>query len=1097
MAIPSTRTILPRLRVYRANGTDFINLTSHLLRANINLGDVSGVGTGSSGVDSGVRQAKFTLQNDDDNSLHPKVSSTYNTPVLLFPNRRITYEVSRDGGSTYDLLFDGLLGDGIDSSFGKIELQCRDHSKRLQDAFIKPAFSGEPQVFGTAGGQAAQTVIQNIINANVTSPPTVSTPVAPGFNVLEYQLEYQTVWSAIQQVAMQIGWFIAYQRVGGSFVLRFIEPPRSKTTPDETLSWTSDFYKQDLSTHDHDIRNVVEIRFRDVDGLKTSVTATDSASVASFGERYMLIEEGDTSFIKTTTDATRMANAALADLSQLSGATRVEMPYYPLELFDLVQITYPKLSNTNDKYAVESIQHEFVFGEQPRFRTTFVGTERVIGGRDVWLKIEKRPGTDPNDPDGKPGTTSGRPKAPTNVIATPGQGLTVIVTWDEVKDLRVNEYEVWRKVGNTPSDPTGAIKLGDEQGGRFVDTTGVVGTQYTYFVKAVNFSNLDSEFSVGDEATFPSVAVSSGSPTSFLTAGATLVVASTTTMTDTQGVTHALINLTLDAVPVDVNRAYVQIRHRRSGQTTWQLDDQREIASGGPNTITIDDLIPGELYTFQASPVSFYGIYGVGVEVDQVVASDTTIPDDPASVTATPIINGGVIRWTNPTDLDYAFTEVYADTSGAGFTPGAGNYKGKSASSIFTLVNLVGGTLYYVKLRHIDESGNASAYVSTSFTARKVDNGDIDQTPPDSLAAATLTNPANGVYQDAAGNWFAEMGFSVTGIPADDKRAFILVRYRRATTDAWTNEQQLYTASGSTTFDISGLITGVLYNFQLVPISHFGIAGTPEVASFTAPADTAAPATPTGFILNTGIKSLTARWTLPTELDYSLTELELDDNTGFTSPVSHNGYGSSLSVTLPSPAFVVNTTYYARIRHRDYSGNWSAWAGFQSFTPGQIGVTEVTFQTLESATFYTFTSTQVVSTTSSSTVNLLTVNIPVDVPTGKTGTLEIHVSFGSNLLRDNSGGIPRLSGEFYLNVDGNDSLFGTIRNIEVDSTTVINIVGVGAFYRARVPVHTLYRKTGLAVGAYNVPVILRGSVGSADTIEAVNLTLMATVFYGQ
>ena len=234
------------------------------------------------------------------------------------------------------------LGDNI-STTGFCE--CRDLAKVLQDTYIE-----KHQTYGSEDGVPAESVIQKILDDNDTGV-TLYCPESPGFLILPYELDYQSVWDAINQIANQIGWFIGYRLVEGEFRLILMEPPRAKSTVDMLLDYRDDFYLQELEIGDGDVRNVVIVTYRDNETKsRETIKVKDQSSIDAFGRRAMSIEEADTSLINSLLEAERFANAALSDLRDLSATSKIEMPLLPqMDVFVGLGI-YNKLVNPSTSF---------------------------------------------------------------------------------------------------------------------------------------------------------------------------------------------------------------------------------------------------------------------------------------------------------------------------------------------------------------------------------------------------------------------------------------------------------------------------------------------------------------------------------------------------------------------------------------------------------------------------------------------------------------------------------------------------------------------------------------------------------------------------
>ena len=402
--IPHDRQIHTRLSIGRTDGVTWADLTDCLARATVELGDVSGLGAEGTGGDMPVRRMTMTLRNDGA-PLSPHIqASSWNQfgggySPLLWPMREVMLDVAATTPGVAPVsgdwvrLFHGYLGDSIQVDGDSVTCGCRDLAKRLQNTYIETV-----REYGSKAGVAAQTVIQSILNDNLGSGVvTLYTPTSPGFMLHPYRVEYQSVWDAIQQIAAQIGWWLGYRWDTGSnwFRLTFMAPPRGKnaSSADWTLTAADDIYAQPLDISDADIRNVVAVTYKDRTlGKRRTVTVSDPTSIAEYGRRAMGIEEQDASLIDTQVEALALAQAAIDDLRDMTGTTRIAMPLMPrLELFHGVIVQNPLVSDQDDFYGVDSVMHTLDF-EGGRFRTEAIASRRVAGARTRWLQMQTRPG---------------------------------------------------------------------------------------------------------------------------------------------------------------------------------------------------------------------------------------------------------------------------------------------------------------------------------------------------------------------------------------------------------------------------------------------------------------------------------------------------------------------------------------------------------------------------------------------------------------------------------------------------------------------------------------------------------------------------------
>ena len=379
-------------------------------------------------------------------------------------------------------LFAGYLGDSIHSSpnAATIECECRDYAKILQDAYII-----DPKTYGNKDGSiVAETVIQQIINDNIIAPDTVNTPIPSAFAITEYPIQYATAWDAVQNIATQRGWFLGYlhNNNNNQWELYFLEPPRDKnsTTADYTLTAQDDFYTADLDISSVNIRNYIKGIYRDKHTKKRDnvVVVLDQASVDTYRARKMQITEASTSLIDTKEEMTDLLNAALADLKDLTGVTKIEMPLFPhIDLFSGLNVEDSRISTTVDFYGVQSVRHRLNFKDQ-KYRTEVIASGKVTGAYIKWLKMQTRPGA------GKPiefpeqSKLTEAPDVTKFNVAQDGAGL--LFTWEPIITEPVT-YQIRRGL----SWETGQVVAKSIQSDTYRTKQILKGTN-TYFIKAID-----------------------------------------------------------------------------------------------------------------------------------------------------------------------------------------------------------------------------------------------------------------------------------------------------------------------------------------------------------------------------------------------------------------------------------------------------------------------------------------------------------------------------------------------------------------------------------------------------------------------------------
>lgn len=189
----------------------------------------------------------------------------------------------------------------------------------------------------TSLGRPVEQVIQAILdNAKATGDSTVTleVPSSPGWAVKEYLQGRDKALAAVRALAQQIGWDVRmkWHAASSSFRLTLFEPERAKTTADYTFAASQFKTPSKFEVNLENIRNSWCIKYSDSadtwpDGTpkRKEITVTDAASVAKYGELWAEIAEGSGSNIDTSTEATKMVNAALADCAEPTADFSVEL----------------------------------------------------------------------------------------------------------------------------------------------------------------------------------------------------------------------------------------------------------------------------------------------------------------------------------------------------------------------------------------------------------------------------------------------------------------------------------------------------------------------------------------------------------------------------------------------------------------------------------------------------------------------------------------------------------------------------------------------------------------------------------------------------
>lgn len=495
--IPWERDIHTRISVFRADGYTWVDLLPFTTSVDIASGTVTRFGGRIAGIDGVMPQLDLVLRQDPDNRLNPqdansswnRVSGQYSPLLASMREISIATAVTLPGiePTSHDWigLFHGYLGDGIRVEGDVVRVNCRSLSKRLQETYIE-----EPKDYGSEDGTPLEHVIQDVLDDNGLSDVELYCPESTGFMVETYSAEnvqYKTVWDVLQALATAHDFFLGdlWDPVSERMRLTLLVPPRDKdiNTADFVLNYRSDFLREEREIRDTAVRNVIIGHYWDKEANeKRTITVKDDISIGEFGRRAMEVSEEATSLIQTEAEMLTFLNAILSDLKDQQGTSYLSMPFFPqIGLFSGLVIHNPVMSSTNDFMGVESYRHTLDFAGK-QYRTEVVGSGRIRGGHQRWLKSETKPGSP-----GLPGTPPTSNVPPANVQWGPCSFITdVSLSWGSARGATA--YEV-RTSDSNWGYSDGIIYKGNGLSHRFMPTR----RTYTLYIKAINAAGLYSE----------------------------------------------------------------------------------------------------------------------------------------------------------------------------------------------------------------------------------------------------------------------------------------------------------------------------------------------------------------------------------------------------------------------------------------------------------------------------------------------------------------------------------------------------------------------------------------------------------------------------
>lgn len=334
----------------------------------------------------------------------------YDPLVVPFRGVRLDVAVTAPGetpgtGSApaWTRVFDGVIDDpSWGGTASVLEVAVRDLAARLQDTLIE-----EERDYGSAGGTPIEGVLQQILADNGFPVTVAVLGDTEGWSLKPYtQARGVSVWDAVRQLALQMGWDFRYWRhADGTYRPTLLEPRRADdpaTAPDVTFTSDEVIDIPRLSLNGSDVRNAGELLYIDrATEEEATVTASAPDSIAEFGRRAFGIDERQ-QYPRTAAEAQQMLDAAVADLATpYVEQDAVVRFWWPLQLGDAVRFDLGAGSilpgttfDTNRYYdtaiafAVTALRHELTLANGGLTATTTLSLRgRSVGAFRRWLVL--------------------------------------------------------------------------------------------------------------------------------------------------------------------------------------------------------------------------------------------------------------------------------------------------------------------------------------------------------------------------------------------------------------------------------------------------------------------------------------------------------------------------------------------------------------------------------------------------------------------------------------------------------------------------------------------------------------------------------------
>ncbi|WP_432574283.1 fibronectin type III domain-containing protein, partial [Kineococcus sp. SYSU DK005] len=290
-----------------------------------------------------------------------------------------------------------------------------------------------------------------------------------------------------------------------------------------------------------------------------------------------------------------------------------------------------------------------------------------------------------------------------------------------------------------------------------------------------------------------------------------------------------------------------------------------------------------------AAPATSSAVRSSASTTRNATPRDTTAPAVPRQFSATAGDASATLSWSANTESDLARYELDC---------GTGVLTVPAERSTWVLTGLSNGTTYSCSLRAVDRAGNTSGAVTLAVRP-------VDQSPPSAPSALSLT-PADRALN---ASWSASTSPDVAGY-----RVYL------------DGVRVVEVPAGTTSAHLPALLNGTKYAVQVSAFDAAGNESAPTLVATATPADTSAPAAPTGVSGTPGEGSATISWAANGEDDLARYDV-LDGDGQVVASVRAPG----TSATMTNLANGTTTSY--RVIALDTAGNASAPSAAISVTP--------------------------------------------------------------------------------------------------------------------------------------------------------------------
>ena len=313
-----------------------------------------------------------------------------NGAPLLGRYHAVRLEISKDGGISWEIMFEGFAGpDSVETTdivtqYDAIRAHFSDKSSVLKEILMIEKLQYK---------DITLPLLLNRVLADNGFTETVIVRNDPGKIFTQVEVGEAAVWEILQNLVQPTGFILAYTWHINSFQLVLYDPLRTKTIPDGVID--RDFTERRIRTSEATVRTWIKVPFRSLSGAPKEIVVADDAARLKYGlpingvrlHRKMILPIDN--LIDTTGEAEIFGNLVLHDVKEPSPSVSVDLTYFwpEPEIHDLLQLVAPDYTIL---FGVMNITHKIDVENQIGTTSLTGSIDRVIG--NIWredLRLKK------------------------------------------------------------------------------------------------------------------------------------------------------------------------------------------------------------------------------------------------------------------------------------------------------------------------------------------------------------------------------------------------------------------------------------------------------------------------------------------------------------------------------------------------------------------------------------------------------------------------------------------------------------------------------------------------------------------------------------